>query len=438
MRNLLIVILFIFISCENSNRGSYFIIEGHLESPNATIPVYRMNVDLISYTSKDTIKTDENGDFKLVLDIKEPGMVYLRLPNGVPADVFAEPNKTVKIVQKANSLDFGESNSLQEFMHEIQKKYYTLKIEFSDDSEMTQFYNSLLSKQKKKLDSLKNTASKDFIDYLKYLMDGLNFSNRYNYLSRFDSIPNNAPSYEFMDKVSFSDENALLAKEYINMQIRILPSLLERQGKDFSLNNAYAYLGNQIQNKAYLKYAQSIFLLFNYSNLSNSFRLEILKEFEKNYMGQIPEPIQGMLELMPGKAMFNFELRDNKNNLVTLSGFKNKIVLIDFWATWCGPCIKEEPFIYEIATNYPELIKILSINMDESQENWLNHIEGLNTLPNIFHFNSDKGLGSEFAKQFYLTGLPRYILIGKNNIIIDAYAPYPSSEEINKLIQANL
>jgi thiol-disulfide isomerase/thioredoxin len=300
---------------------------------------------------------------------------------------------------------------------------------------MTSFYDSLLHAQEKELKSLKSTGSRDFIDYLHYTMLGLNYSQRFNYLSKFDTIAPSSESYAFLENMVFSDSNALIAKEYVNMQIQVLPSLLQRHGKDHSLDQAYKFLGEEIGGDAYLKYARSIFLLFNYSSLSNTTRLAILEEFEKDYSGRIPLPVVGMFDLMPGKQITDFEVKNEQGELVKLSDFNDRLVLVDFWATWCAPCIKEEPFIYEIAENYSSSITVLSINLDKSKEKWRLHISELDMLPNILHFNIDKGFNSRFAQQFYLSGVPRYMLIGRGNVILDAFAPNPSSDELGRMIE---
>ena len=434
MKYILIFLAFLLTSCMDKSNNPSFYLEGHLEYHNQSIPVHQLNLDLITFNAVDTIKTDSNGYFNLTIDAKETGIAFIRLPNGSPMDVFIEPNREVQVSQKDGIIEYSESSRIYQFMKEMYNEYYKKQTEIIGDSEVTEFYDSLLNSQMSKLNSLKENTSKELYFYIKHTMLGLNYSKRINYLSKIDTIPATSNSYSFLDEIIFTDEKVLLAKEYVNMQIQALPSLLARQGNEPSVDSAYVYLDKIIQSDRYRKYAQSIFLLFNYSVLSKSSRENILNEFKIKYEGHIPLPVQGMIQLMPGEKMIDFELKQN-NGTVKLSEFKDKMVLIDFWATWCGPCVKEEPFIYEIASSNMSEIVVLSINLDESKEKWLEHLKDLNELANIKQFKLEGGFSSKLTQQLFLVGIPRYILLEKNNIIIDAYAPVPSSKEMKNLIQ---
>jgi hypothetical protein len=76
--------------------------------------------------------------------------------------------------------------------------------------------------------------------------------------------------------------------------------------------------------------------------------------------------------------------------------------------------------------------------MDESEEKWINHIKESENPPNILHLHLEKGFNSNIARQSYLAGLPKYMLIGRDNLIIEAFAPYPSSKEMKELIERNI
>ena len=167
MTKYLIVILIILSSCVNKSTEQDFILEGHTDFPNEKIAVHQLNIDLISFDALDTIRTDDKGDFRLVMNIQEPGIAYIRLPNGLPADVFAEPGKQVRIDQKGKNLEYAENNKLHQLMKEVQRSYYKINREFSDENEITKYLDSLFLQQNRNLDTLKHSGSSAFYDYLK-------------------------------------------------------------------------------------------------------------------------------------------------------------------------------------------------------------------------------------------------------------------------------
>ena len=66
------------------------------------------------------------------------------------------------------------------------------------------------------------------------------------------------------------------------------------------------------------------------------------------------------------KAAPEFSLKDANGRTVTLADYKGKVVLLNFWATWCGPCKMIAPMLDEIASEYQDKITIAKINIDDN------------------------------------------------------------------------
>jgi peroxiredoxin len=81
--------------------------------------------------------------------------------------------------------------------------------------------------------------------------------------------------------------------------------------------------------------------------------------------------LTGLLFATPAFALDaapDFTLRDLESNEVTLSGLKGKVVVMSFWATWCGPCKEEMPHLFEMYKKYGEQgLVILSISTDDAR-----------------------------------------------------------------------
>lgn len=100
-----------------------------------------------------------------------------------------------------------------------------------------------------------------------------------------------------------------------------------------------------------------------------------------------------------------------------LSQLKGKVVLIDFWASWCGPCRKENPNVVKIYNKYHEKgFDILSVSLDRKKDRWLDAIKK-DGLP--WHHISDlKGWQNKVAKDFEVRSIPHTVLIGADGKIV--------------------
>ena len=95
------------------------------------------------------------------------------------------------------------------------------------------------------------------------------------------------------------------------------------------------------------------------SIFDNIFPVSFKKSTEGHAYRQL---LVGKLETKKGNAAAQFSARDINGNAVALSSFKNKkYVMLDFWATWCVPCIKAMPFLSDLREKYSEQLEIISI-----------------------------------------------------------------------------
>jgi thiol-disulfide isomerase/thioredoxin len=119
-----------------------------------------------------------------------------------------------------------------------------------------------------------------------------------------------------------------------------------------------------------------------------------------------------------GSLAPDFALKDINRNTVRLSSFyKNQYVLIDFWASWCGPCREDFPFLKEIYTKYKNKgLEFISISRDENLQSWKKTIE--KEKIEIWKQISTKENKSTIEEIYVVTAIPVKILINKQGIII--------------------
>jgi thiol-disulfide isomerase/thioredoxin len=135
----------------------------------------------------------------------------------------------------------------------------------------------------------------------------------------------------------------------------------------------------------------------------------------------------------------DFTLIDKDGKKVSLSDFKGKMVMMDCWATWCGPCVKSLPKFVDLKNKYEgKNIVFLTISTDENIEAWRKKM-GRDTKGLFEGIQLNTELNeNDFKKKYMVQAIPRYILIGKDGRIIKREAPQPYSEEIIQLINKNV
>ena len=130
---------------------------------------------------------------------------------------------------------------------------------------------------------------------------------------------------------------------------------------------------------------------------------------------------------------FSYESVDGK--IISLSDLEGKYVYIDVWATWCGPCIKQVPYLKALEERYHDKnIVFVSISVDKEnvKEKWKQMIID-KELGGVQLF-ADKSFNSDFMNAYAINSIPRFILIDPEGKIVDPEAPRPSFEKTKVLL----
>lgn len=172
-----------------------------------------------------------------------------------------------------------------------------------------------------------------------------------------------------------------------------------------------------------------------------TFQDNILKSYQsyKQQAASRAEKFAGFIG-QPAPKFANYE--NHKGGTTSLDDLNGKYVYIDVWATWCGPCLREIPYLKEVEKAYHDKnIEFVSISVDDgrgfkgdaaaAREGWIKMVNekelgGVQLL-------SDNGWSSEFIQGFQINSIPRFILIGPDGNVINADAPRPSSPKLTAL-----
>lgn len=134
-----------------------------------------------------------------------------------------------------------------------------------------------------------------------------------------------------------------------------------------------------------------------------------------------------------GKLSPDFQAKDINGKTYSLKDFKGKYLYIDMWATWCGPCKREMPYLIELEKKMEgKNITFLGLSTDEDKAAWeetvkSGELSGVQLL---------LGRGSQFQRDYNIDGIPHFILIDPDGKIINPKAVRPSSPDAEKILNA--
>lgn len=151
----------------------------------------------------------------------------------------------------------------------------------------------------------------------------------------------------------------------------------------------------------------------------------------------LEEKASKLYEAKKGEQAIDFTYPDAEGKMHSLSDYKGKVVVVDVWATWCGPCKGELPHLKTLEKEMEgtDVVFIgVSVDKEKDLEKWKKFIVD-EQLPGVQLF---AGGWSKITQDYKITGIPRFMVFGKDGSIVESNAPRPSNPALKKILEAEL
>ncbi|MFH1005347.1 MAG: TlpA disulfide reductase family protein [Bacteroidota bacterium] len=378
-------VLAIVFSCGSEKEKSNYQIHGKITNGKGLMFLL-VNMNTSQMEVIDSVIANENGEFYFLKKVPEKGFYNIKISQTDFATIILD--STEKLTFEADATNLAK----------------TYKVSGSKDSEIFLKFNEQSEKNFKKVDVLKqkqDSIRKVFEVFLNTTKDSVSIDSLSKILE---------PTFnKFSEKIQkISDEHNVFLKKFIDENLGSFATLSAIQMMNLDENISY-----------YEKVVDA--LTKKYPNM------ERLKGFY-NY-------VQDAKRLSVGAMAPDITMNTPDGKPLSLSSLKGKIVLIDFWASWCKPCRADNPFVVKIYNKYKDKgFDIFSVSLDLNKKAWIEAI-AKDKLSWKNHVSDLKQWNSPITKLYDFNAIPFTCLIDREGKIVGKKLRGPSLEEkIKELI----
>ena len=231
------------------------------------------------------------------------------------------------------------------------------------------------------------------------------------------------PKYKRIDQVYYIFGHALTKTGDTEEAVKAYQQLVENYPKAtyfapalLEMGLAYDRLGQH--DKADAAYHQLVEHPKYGSRSSAKTANRLLTLERENRTGEVPASpsFGGRSDALVGKKALDFNVKDLDGNDLSLEKYRGNVILLDFWAVWCGPCIAEMPNVKAVYEKYKdENFQIIGISLDDSRNKLVGYLEKEEiTWPQVFDGN---GWKNQVAEMYGIRAIPHMYLIDGEGVI---------------------
>ncbi|MFN8254714.1 MAG: TlpA disulfide reductase family protein [Bacteroidales bacterium] len=442
------------------------VLYGEFKNSKEIDSVY-LNVQGVFEEVLHSAKLSKEGVFIIKIDKEFPGFYDFRCGD-FSCEMFLSPGDSLYV--NADLSDFNKSLTFKGIGSENNMAMLTIKrstptvspeITYAlDEKAFSAFNDSLLNARNNWLseNSARNSnITSTFVEAQKNV-HLYRWANNYllypSYHAYYGNQPDFKPSDKFssyLKKINFNDTTLLGNSAYTRFitsyfqvklrdEVRKDSSLLTSRKK--VIEKIFELFRNEVKVQktlAFLKYN----ILLNVVNLEGTKEIKpIVEQFiteteNKIYKNKLISELNKWKNCEPGMELKNYRFSDIHGKEFLFSNYKGKIIYIDVWASWCGPCIAEIPYLKKLEEKFRNSkIVFVSISIDENKLEWEKSIK-TEKLGGIQLWA--EGWKHQFCSDFNINSIPRFILIDSQGLIYDNNAVRPSGKidaKISELLKA--
>ena len=447
------VFILIFPGCERSD-NTHIIFSGNIKNNDEKI------VKVTNYNSAVNVEIpiDSAGDFSGLILVEKDGYYFFQIGRSYTSVRF---KKGKNVFVNLDAKDFFKTLSYSGDV-QIENNYNVEKAKLRSEQvgDPKDYFvvplRDFLPKIEKTRDTLYNLLrysnlsdsdkeiEKDVI-YYEYLQAYNNYQKFYSYHKNVNA---ELPSDYYNPIINMDIDNDIMfrySRAYRNLIIENFRLLSKKELVNNPDANIIEFVTNQIKDIKSTdireQYASMLIRQMKEDNINIDRDYNLIMELlsTQRMKNKLTQRFHSAKSTKAGHASVEFNYENFDGGMTSLKDLKGKVLYIDVWATWCGPCIREFPYLKKLIEDYKDKdIEFVSISIDSKNQydKWRKMVADKNI--GGFQLYDAEGLSSSFMRAFSVGLIPRFMMLDAEGKIITARAPRPSSEEVRKFIDGHL